>query len=156
LSDSDFDTENDFEDHALLDTVVNDSNDEDDDSATKDFIWDNMKNYKGQRENFTGSVGPQGAAKHVMEIVDVFELFFSKELIDTIVKERYRYVGQFLCGHELSVTSPAWAQKLVTAGEIYIVLGLFMLMGIIQKPTLRSYFTTKTVISTPGFIDTIT
>jgi hypothetical protein len=41
----------------------------------------------------------------------------------------------------------------VTEGEIYVVLGLIMLMGIIQKPTLRSYFTTKRVISTPGFGD---
>jgi hypothetical protein len=31
-----------------------------------------------------------------------------------------------------------------------------MLMGIIQKPTLRSYFTTKRVISTPGFGDIMT
>jgi hypothetical protein len=50
---------------------------------------------------------------------------------------------------------PDRAWKPVTEGEIYVVLGLFMLMGIIQKPTLRlySYFTTKTVISTPGFGD---
>jgi hypothetical protein len=41
----------------------------------------------------------------------------------------------------------------VTEGEIYVVLGLFMLMGIGQKPTLPSYFTTKRVISTPGFRD---
>jgi hypothetical protein len=44
----------------------------------------------------------------------------------------------------------------VTEGEVYVVLGLFMLMGIIQKPTLRSYFTTERVISTPGFRDIIT
>jgi hypothetical protein len=44
----------------------------------------------------------------------------------------------------------------VTEGEIYIVLGLFMLMGIIQKPTLRTYFTTKRLISTSGFRDIIT
>jgi hypothetical protein len=31
-----------------------------------------------------------------------------------------------------------------------------MLMGIVQKPTLRSYFTTKRIISTPGFGDIIT
>jgi hypothetical protein len=44
----------------------------------------------------------------------------------------------------------------VTKGEIYVVLGLFMLVGIIQKPTLRSYSTTKRVISTPEFGDTTT
>jgi hypothetical protein len=31
-----------------------------------------MQNYKEQRENFMGSVGPQGPAKDVMEIVDIF------------------------------------------------------------------------------------
>jgi hypothetical protein len=83
-------------------------------------------------------------------------LFFNKEIIDNIVKETNRYAEQFLHGHELSVSSPARAGKPVTDGEIYVVLGLFMLMGIVQKPTLRSYFTTKRVISTPGFRDVIT
>jgi hypothetical protein len=35
----------------------------------------------------------------------------------------------------------------------YEFICLFMLMGIIQKPTLRLYFTTKRVTSTPGFGD---
>jgi hypothetical protein len=39
--------------------------------------------------------------------------------------------------------------------EIYIVLGLYLLMGIVQKPTVRSYFSTRRVISTPGFSDVI-
>jgi hypothetical protein len=86
-----------------------------------------------------------------MEIVDIFELFFSKELIDTIVRETSRYAEQFLRGGELSIRSPARAWKPVTEGEICIVLGLFMHMGIIQTPSLRSYFTTKRVICTPGF-----
>jgi hypothetical protein len=71
LSDSDFDTENELEDCALLHTVINEGSDEDD-SAMRDFVWENVENYKGQRENFTGNVGPQGAAKLVTQIVDVF------------------------------------------------------------------------------------
>jgi hypothetical protein len=128
---------------------------DEDDSATEAFSWENMENYKGQRENFTGSVGPQGSAKDVTEIVDIFELFFSRELINTIVREKNRYTEQFLRGRELSVRSPARAWKPVTEEEIYIVLGLFMFMDIIQKPTLRSYFTTKRVIFTQGFRDII-
>jgi hypothetical protein len=31
-----------------------------------------MNNYKGQRGNFTGSVWPQGTAKQVIKIVDIF------------------------------------------------------------------------------------
>jgi hypothetical protein len=155
LSDSDFETKDELEDRALLNTVINEGSDEDD-SVTQDFVWEHMENYKGQRENFTGNVGSQGAAKLVMEIMDVFELFFSKELIDTIVTETNRYAEEFLCGRELTVRSPARAWEPVTEGEIYIVLGPFMLMGIIQKPTLRSYFTTKRVISTLGFRDVMT
>jgi len=35
--------------------------------------------------------------------------------------------------------------------EIHTVLGLFLLMGIVQKPTARSYFSKRRVISTPEF-----
>jgi hypothetical protein len=71
LSDSDFDTKNELEDRALRDTVRNEDSDEDH-SVTQDFVWENMENYSGQRENFTDSVGPEGAAEYVTEIVDVF------------------------------------------------------------------------------------
>jgi len=43
----------------------------------------------------------------------------------------------------------------VTGSEIYTVLGLFLLMGIVQKPTARSYFLKRRVIATPGFVDVI-
>jgi hypothetical protein len=39
----------------------------------------------------------------------------------------------------------------VREGEIYVVLGLFTLMGIIHKTALRSHFNAERVISTPGF-----
>jgi hypothetical protein len=57
-----FDSENELDDFALLDIVVDDNIDEDDD-IIQDFVWEDMINYKGQRENFTGIVGPQDAAK---------------------------------------------------------------------------------------------
>jgi hypothetical protein len=38
---------------------------------------------------------------------------------------------------------------------MYVILGLYLLMGIIQKPTLRSYFSRKRILSTPGFGDII-
>jgi cytochrome c556 len=51
---------------------------DEDDSATQDFVWENMQNYKEKRENFTGNVGPQGAAKHVTEIVVILNCFSIK------------------------------------------------------------------------------
>jgi hypothetical protein len=55
---------------------VNGKCDEDDDIIIQDFVWEDMNNYMGQRKNFMGSVGPQGAAKQVTYIVDVLELFY--------------------------------------------------------------------------------
>jgi hypothetical protein len=50
LSESEFDIDNELDDHALLDAVVNYG------SVNHNFVWENMQNYKGQRENFMGSV----------------------------------------------------------------------------------------------------
>jgi hypothetical protein len=77
LLDSDSDSENELEDRAVLDTMRNEESNEDD-SGTQAFIWENMQNYKGQKENFMGSVGPQGPANGVMEIVGIFNCFSAK------------------------------------------------------------------------------
>lgn len=55
------------------------------------FVSEDMNSYTGRRENFTSCVGPpQGAVKRVTEIVDVFKLFSTENLIDTIVAETSR------------------------------------------------------------------
>jgi len=43
----------------------------------------------------------------------------------------------------------------VVESEIYSFIGPFLLMGIVQIPTARSYFLKRSVISTPGFADVI-
>jgi hypothetical protein len=71
-------------------------------------------------------------------------LFLNREFVGKFVEVTNRYAKQFFKGCKLSSKSPGRAWKPVTEGEVYVVLMLFMLTGIIQKPTLRSYFTTKT------------
>jgi hypothetical protein len=58
---------------------------------------------------------------------------------------------QFLCWHKLCVRSPARTRKPVTGRNLCCNVSFLMLMGIIQKPTLRSYFTAKRVLSTLRF-----
>jgi hypothetical protein len=41
----------------------------------------------------------------------------------------------------------------VTENEIYVVLGLYLSVVIIQKPSLQTYFSRKRILSTPGFGD---
>jgi hypothetical protein len=48
LSDSECDSENDLYDCAVLDIVVDGDSDQDD--IIQDFVWEDMNNYKGQRE----------------------------------------------------------------------------------------------------------
>ena len=43
----------------------------------------------------------------------------------------------------------------VTESEIYTDLGQFLLMSIVQKPSARSYFSKRSIISTPEFADVI-
>jgi isopentenyldiphosphate isomerase len=62
LSDLEFDSENELDDCAILDVVMDDNIDEDDDDI-QDCLWEDMKNYKKERKNFRCSIEPQGAAK---------------------------------------------------------------------------------------------
>jgi hypothetical protein len=66
------------------------------------------------------------------------------------------HTKQFLQGCKLLSKLPATAWKPVTGWQIYVVLGLYILTGIIQKPKLRSNFTTKRVLSATGFSNIIT
>lgn len=67
------DDHSELDNHALLEAVVNDGSDRGE-SVTQNSLWENMQNYTRQRENSTGSVRPQGIAKHVTEI-DFFIVF---------------------------------------------------------------------------------
>jgi len=92
----------------------------------------------------------------ICDIVQCFE-FFDKEIIEQIVRETNRYAEQYknARGNLFSFTSLLRSWTPVTESEIYTILGLFLLMGILQKPTARLYFSKRRVISTPGFADVI-
>jgi hypothetical protein len=98
LSESDSDSSA-TSDRALIDAVEYEDSDEDH-SVNEDFMWEDMESFRGRRENFTGSVGPQGLAKDVTDIVKLFELFFDKAIIETIVSETNKYAEQSLRGRE--------------------------------------------------------
>jgi len=82
--------------------------------------------------------------------------FFDKEIIQQFVRETNRYTEyKNVRSNLFSFRSLVRSWTPVTESEIYTVLGLFLLMGIVQKPTARSYFWKTRVISTPGFADVI-
>jgi len=88
---------------------------------------------------FSCDFGPRNGAENVSDIVQCFELFFDKEIIQQIVRETNRYTEQYkkAWGNLFSFTPLLRSWTPVTESEIYAVLGLFLLMGIVQKPSAR-------------------
>jgi len=135
-------------------------------SAT--FMWEDMTNYVGQREQFVDNYGPQNEAQNETHCAKVFKMFFddvlitmglkmkpkmklivlkcskcflmTNELVELIARETDTYPAQKIQTRSFSpLRSKMRDWKPVTKDEMYVVLALFMLMGIIQKPALHSY-----------------
>jgi len=118
-------------------------------SAT--FTWEDM-NYVGQREQFVDNYGPQNEAQYETHHAKLFKIFFDDELVELIVRETNTYATQKIQARSfipLRYRMRDW--KPVTKDEMYVVLALFMLMGIIQKSTLCSYFSKNYILATPVF-----
>jgi len=110
-----------------------------------------MTNYVGQREQFVDKYEPQNET----HCAKVFKMFFDDELVELIVCETNTYATQKIQARSfIPLHSRMRDWKPVTKDEMFVVLALFMLMGIIQKPTLRSYFSKNYILVTPifGFI----
>jgi len=61
-------------------------------SAT--FMWEDMTNYVGQREQFVDNCGPQNEAQNETHCAKVFKMFFDEELVELIVRETNTYAAQ--------------------------------------------------------------
>ena len=119
-------------------------------SAT--FMWEGMTNYVGQREQFVDKYKPQNEAQNETHCAKVFKMFFDDELVELIVRETNTYAAQKIQARSfIPLRSRMRDWKPVTKDEMYVVLALFMLMGIIQKPTLSSYFSKNYILATPVF-----
>ena len=54
-------------------------------SAT--FMWEDMTNYVGQREQFVDNCGPQNEAQNETHCAKLFKMFFDDELVELSVKQ---------------------------------------------------------------------
>ena len=117
------------------------------------WVWRELRTlYHGRKIPFSGQSGPQ---KHFDSVLDSFLLFFDEDIINTIVTETNRYAEQYIESCTLKPRSRVRNWEPVTGDEIYVVLGLLMLMGIIQKPTLKSYFSRDAFLESPIFPQTM-
>jgi hypothetical protein len=149
------DSDHSVDDVSVIDTLVNGDDDYNKAVAAsaENFVWERMSNCTGQTEQFIGGFVPQGAAKEVKGIFESFELFFNREFVKKIEEETNRYAIQFQNSRRRlfprGLIVHAW--KPTTAEEIYILLGLFMLMGNIQKHSLQKPFQHQKNDSYTGF-----
>ena len=109
-------------------------------------------NYIG-RETFCGISRPQDSAKGLTNTVETFEQLFDKDMVQKIATEPHRYAQQFKNSRGNTFSMRSWVNewKPVTAEETYIVLALFVLMGTVQKPSVRLYLSRNQVAATPVF-----
>lgn len=78
--------------------------------------------------------------------IDFFELYFTERLYRLIVRETNRYAGQA----QRRLAKPlGWIE--LTINKLRMWLGLYFAMGIVQKPSLQSYWEKDQVTVTPSF-----
>ena len=111
-----------------------------------------MTNYVRQREQFLDNYGPQNEAQNETNCANVYKMFFDDQLLELIMSETNTYASQKIHARGfISLRSRMRELKPATTDEMYVVLAHFMLMGIIQKHTLRSYFSKNYNLPTPNF-----
>ena len=76
--------------------------------------------------------------------------FFYKEIIQQTVRKINRYEEQLKNAQDNLFPFCSFVRLgiPVMQNELYVVLGLFLLTGIVQNPTVRSYFSKKSNINT--------
>jgi hypothetical protein len=94
--------------------------------------------------------------KNVESVLEVSELVFDQHIIDHTVAKTNRYTEYCTQSTVLKHRSHMRSWQPVTSDEIYVVLGIIMLMGIVQKPMLKSYFSRNAFVETLVFPQTMT
>lgn len=95
---------------------------------------------------FEEHVGPVRNLPPDKKVIDFFELCFTEQLYRLIVHEMNHYAGQ----ERPRLAKPlGWTELIIN--ELRTWLGLHFTMGIVQKPSLHSYWEKDQVTVTPSF-----
>ena len=104
----------------------------------------------------TGNRGVQFAVQNGTVVMEYVDNYISPELIETVVNQTNLYAQQQTATMPLPITRHSCSEqwKPVTICEM-IFLGLMFLTGIIRKPKLELYWSTRGILLTPIFSQTI-
>jgi len=102
LSDSSSDSvsrsDNEIDNIAVTDAIINDDSGDEEEILHQDYRWETMHNYTGHREVFSCDFGPRNGAENVSDIVQCFEWF--------LTKKSYNKLSEKLIGTQTNTRMP--------------------------------------------------
>lgn len=96
------------------------------------------------QNNFTASAGVKATLGDWSDTYAVFRIFLDQILTQLIVGETNRYASEMS-----SQTKTVW--KYVGIDEVMCYLAIVLMMGVVKKPSVKSYWSTEALFSTPYF-----
>jgi hypothetical protein len=77
----------------------------------------------------------------------ILQKFLTDEVMEEVVVESNRYKSQVFTANKKSF--PHWFE--ITLAELWQFLAISLMMGLIKKPSVPDYWTTKHLFGTPSF-----
>jgi uncharacterized membrane protein len=103
------------------------------------FVQQNIGLFLISQETFWDVYGLQFDTPE-LDVMTAFKNIFHIALVQLIVDETNRYTQPEILKSVNPFTFHSRIRKWKTVDEMYMFLALFMMMGIVQKPTLSSYY----------------
>ncbi|XP_056397299.1 piggyBac transposable element-derived protein 4-like [Hyla sarda] len=110
--------------------------------------WAPASNFIPNLPEFVATAGIRVDTVGLKE-ADFFQLFFSEELINLIVEETNRYAEQFIAANPQAYHARPYQWTPTNALELKTFFALLFNMGIVKKPTIRSYWSNDMLYHTP-------
>ena len=149
FKDSDRESFND-EAYLLNATALDSDNDAEDVQNGKQWSLNGRRRI---RLPFTINSGIKVEIKNPLDPLEVFEIFFNDDLINTIVTETNCYSSQFLEENFSQLKARSLSKEWVETDhdEIRVFLALILLQGVCHKPELQQYFSKRASLLSPFF-----
>lgn len=131
--------------------LSSDEDGENDESEWEEVNENNPPNLE-QPFEFNEIPGPKHIPNGVKTPIDFFDLYFPPSFLNLIVVETNRYADQMLLtNHNISPRSRMRSWYKVTTSEIRTFIVVILNMGLIRKPSLKSYWSNTSSQATPWF-----
>jgi hypothetical protein len=113
------------------------------------FVWSGKETSVRCRLPFTGIPGRRVPVSDTTDPLEYFNLFITDNMIDGIVTETNKRARQLMQSTRLKRRSRLNDWVDVTCNELKVLFAMFIYQGIIQKPEIEMFWSTKPLLETP-------